>query len=126
MAKTVAIVDDNKYAIDLLTKFFKEEMQFEVVGFGFDGNAGLDLYRKYKPDLITIDIVMPNKEGVTVIEEIIKEFPEARILIISGSQGDILIECMQAGAIDVIKKPLAFHDRVFREAFKDIVTRIFT
>ena len=126
MAKTVAIVDDSKYTIDLLSKFFKEKMRFDVVGFGFDGNAGIDLYRKFKPDLITTDIVMPNKEGVTVIKEIIEEFPKARILIISGAQGDVLIECIQAGAIDVIKKPLAFNDAIFCEAFKDIVTRIFT
>jgi two-component system chemotaxis response regulator CheY len=124
MAKNVVIVDDSKYILDMLVKFFKETMQFNVVGTGTNGNEAIELYRKHKPDLMSLDITMPNKDGAEVIDEVIKEFPDAKILIVSAVRGESLIDCVQAGAADFVSKPLTFHNPAFIKHFVEIVNQI--
>jgi two-component system chemotaxis response regulator CheY len=124
MAKTVMIVDDSTFVINTLTGFFKETMRYTVVGASTNGLEAIGLYRDLKPDLLTLDISMPVFNGLEVIEEIIREFPDARILVISATRGEILLDCEQAGAADVIKKPLMLQDPAFVLQFKEIVDRI--
>jgi two-component system chemotaxis response regulator CheY len=124
MARTVFIVDDSTFIINTLTKFFRETMQFDVVGATTNGMEAIALYRTLKPDLMTLDITMPIFSGLEVIEEIMKEFPDAKILVVSATRGDILMDCELAGAADVIRKPLMFQDPGFVKNFSDIVNRI--
>ncbi|HMA65167.1 MAG TPA: response regulator, partial [Chitinispirillaceae bacterium] len=98
---------------------------FEVLGTGNDGNEAIDLYQKYKPDLITLDITMPNKDGIDAMKEIIKQFPEANILMISAVRGNAMLECMSAGAKGYVEKPLKFADTEFVSDFKETVNEIF-
>jgi two-component system chemotaxis response regulator CheY len=124
MAKTVVIIDDSKFIIDALVKFFTAKLRFEVIGTGRDGIEAIELYRKKKPDLLTLDITMPNKDGTQVIGELLKEFPDAKILVVSAVRGVALIECVDAGAANFISKPLTFHNPAFVEQFENIVNKI--
>jgi two-component system chemotaxis response regulator CheY len=124
MPKTVVIVDDSTFIINTLTKFFKETMQFAVVGATTNGMEAINLYRSLKPDLLTLDIAMPVLNGFEVIEEIKKEFPDAKILIISAVRGDMLMDCELAGAADVIKKPLTINDPIFMRELVEIINRV--
>jgi two-component system chemotaxis response regulator CheY len=124
MARTVVIVDDSRYIIDLLSKFFQEKMQFSVIGTGTSGRDAIELYRKLKPDLLSLDIVMPNQNGFAVIEELIRTFPDAKILIVSAVRGESLIDCVNKGAADFISKPLTFHNPAFVRHFEMIVNQI--
>jgi two-component system chemotaxis response regulator CheY len=124
MTKTVAIVDDSKFMLNALAKFFTETMQFTVIGASTNGMEAIGLYREFKPDLLTLDISMPILDGLEVVKEIIGEFPDAKILIVSATRGQILFDCEQAGAADFIAKPLLFHDPAFVKRFRDIVCRI--
>ena len=56
MGKTVVIVDDSRFLIKQISDFFEKQLEFTVCATGFDGNDAVTLYRKYKPDLITLDI----------------------------------------------------------------------
>lgn len=72
-----------------------------------DGQGAIDQYKQNKPDLVFLDIVMPNKDGNTAIEEIIGYDPEATIIIASsvGTQSE-LKKAIEAGAREFIQKPL--------------------
>jgi two-component system chemotaxis response regulator CheY len=66
----------------------------------------VDRYRELKPDLVTMDIVMPDKGGIDAVRDIVREDPEAKILMCSamGQQG-LVVEAIQAGAKDFVVKP---------------------
>jgi two-component system, chemotaxis family, chemotaxis protein CheY len=125
MAKTVVIVDDSKFLIKQIAQFFEKNLGYQVVATGIDGNEAVDLYRKHKPDLITLDITMPNKDGQQAMKEIYTEFPKANILMISAVRGDAMLECMKMGAKGYIEKPLKFNDVEFVKDFQETVEEIF-
>jgi two-component system chemotaxis response regulator CheY len=125
MSKTVIIVDDSKFLIKQIVEFFEKQVGFEVLGTGNDGNEAIELYQKYKPDLITLDITMPNKDGIDALKEIIRQFPQANILMISAVRGSAMLECMSAGAKGYVEKPLKFADTEFVNDFKETVNEIF-
>ncbi|RKZ49038.1 MAG: response regulator [Candidatus Parabeggiatoa sp. nov. 3] len=126
MSKTVVIVDDSKFLIKKIVAFFENEMTYQVVAQGYDGNDAVALYREHQPDLIALDITMPNKDGQQAMEEILAEFPDANILIISAVRGDTVLECMDTGAKGYIEKPLRFNDPEFIQDFKETLDEIFT
>jgi DNA-binding NarL/FixJ family response regulator len=67
---------------------------------------------------------MPNRDGMDAIKEIIKEYPNANILMISAVRGSAMLECMNAGAKGYVEKPLKFADSEFVNDFKDTVNEI--
>ena len=79
---------------------------FEVVGEASSGVEAVKRYKELKPDLVTMDIVMPDMGGIDAVREIIDEDPDARILMCSamGQQG-LVVEAIQAGARDFVVKP---------------------
>ena len=121
MSKTVVIIDDSSFLINQVAAFFNNELQFNVVATGKDGNDAVRLYREHKPDLITLDLTMPNKSGIEAIDEILNEFPEANILVISAVRGDTILQCMSKGAKGYIEKPLKFKDPDFIADFKETI-----
>ncbi len=108
--KRVVIVEDSPLSSGQLVEFFSSKMGFEIAGIGIDGNAALNLYRTHNPDLITLDITMPNKDGETATKEILKEFPHAKILIVSALHGDVTLRCLSAGASGYFPKPIKLND----------------
>ena len=72
-----------------------------------DGQGAIDQYKQNKPDLVFLDIVMPNKDGNAASEEIMKDDPDATIIIASsiGTQSQ-LKKAIEAGAKEFIQKPL--------------------
>jgi two-component system chemotaxis response regulator CheY len=125
MSKTAVIVDDSKFLIKQIVEFFENQLGFQVLATGNDGNEAVELYRKHKPDLITLDITMPNKDGMDAMKEIIKEFPSANVLMISAVRGSAMLECMNAGAKGYVEKPLKFADSEFVNDFKETVNELF-
>ncbi|MBF0102337.1 MAG: response regulator [Desulfobacterales bacterium] len=124
MSKTVIIIDDSEFLIQQLKKFFINELKLNVVATGKDGNEAIALYRQFHPDLITLDITMPNKTGEDAVKEIIAEFPDAKILIISAVRGDSILDCMAYGAKGYIEKPLYFSETEFVDDFKKTIEEI--
>lgn len=124
MNRTVIIVDDSKFLIKQIVDFFEKQLSFTVLATGNDGNEAVELYRKHKPDLITLDITMPNKTGAEAMKEIVAEFPEANVLMVSAVRGESMLECMNSGAKGYIEKPLKFNDAEFVADFKDTVAEI--
>lgn len=125
MSKTVLIVDDSSFLSKQIADFFTNQMKFQVVGVGKDGNEAIELYNQHKPDLVTMDLTMPNKDGKTAIGEILRDHPDARIMVISAVKGNTMLECMKMGAKGYVEKPLKFSDPVFVDDFKASIDEVF-
>jgi two-component system chemotaxis response regulator CheY len=105
MSRTVLVVDDAIFMRTMIGDILKQA-GFEVVGEASSGVEAVQKYKELGPDLVTMDIVMPDMGGIDAVREIIKEDPEARILMCSamGQQG-LVVEAIQAGARDFVVKP---------------------
>ncbi len=107
MAK-VLVVDDALFMRKMLSDILKKE-GFEVVGEADNGKDAVEKYKELKPDIVTMDIVMPKMEeidGIGAVKEIIKINPEAKIIMVSAmGQHALVVEAIQAGAKDFIVKP---------------------
>jgi two-component system, chemotaxis family, chemotaxis protein CheY len=125
MSKNVIIVDDSAVLIKQLRTFFEGQMGFTVLATGSDGGQACDLYRKHRPDLITLDITMPNKDGMEALAEILAEFPGANIMMISAIRGPTMTRCLKLGAKAYMEKPLRFNDAQFVEDFKASLQEVF-
>ncbi|MCE5168066.1 response regulator [Paenibacillus profundus] len=119
MAKRILIVDDAAFMRmmirDILTK-----NGFDVVGEASDGAQAIEKYKEHKPDLITMDITMPEMDGITALKEIRKIDPSAKVIMCSAmGQQAMVIDAIQAGAKDFIVKPFQA-DRVIEAINKTL------
>jgi len=107
MAK-VLVVDDALFMRKMLSDILKKE-GFEVVGEADNGKDAVEKYKELKPDLVTMDIVMPKMEeidGIAAVREIVKTDPQDKIIMVSAmGQHALVVEAIQAGAKDFIVKP---------------------
>ena len=102
----VLLVDDHLVVRMGLSAVLREVPRLQIVGEAETGVQAVDKYRSLKPDLVTMDIVMPDMGGIDAVREIIKEDPGAKILMCSAmGQQALVIEAIQAGARDFVVKP---------------------
>ncbi len=102
---TVVVVDDSKTMRQHL-RMLLEELNYVVVAEGSDGAEVRELYEKHRPDLVTVDIVMPGKDGVEATRELLEAHPEARVVMCTGmSLREQGLACKKAGASQFLVKP---------------------
>ncbi|CAM4340909.1 response regulator [Paenibacillus phoenicis] len=119
MANRILIVDDAAFMRmmirDILTK-----NGFEVVGEAQDGAQAIEKFKELHPDLITMDITMPEMDGIAALKEIKKLDPNAKVIMCSAmGQQAMVIDAIQAGAKDFIVKPFQ-SDRVIEAINKTL------
>lgn len=118
MAKTVLIVDDALFMRNLLRDIF-EEAGWEVVAEAENGLKAVEKFRVHQPDLVTMDIVMPEMGGIDAMKRILVEYPQARVVMCSAlGQERMVMEAIKAGASDFIVKP--FQDSQVLEVVKRV------
>ena len=119
MAVRVLVVDDAAF-MRMMVKDILTKNGYEVVGEAENGMKALEKYQELKPDLTTMDITMPEMDGISAVKEIKKVDPNAKIVMCSAmGQQAMVIESIQSGARDFIVKPFQ-PDRVL-EAVKKAV-----
>jgi two-component system chemotaxis response regulator CheY len=85
-------------------------MNFEVVAQGGDGNEAIKIFREGTPDLMTLDLTMPNKNGIEALREILRISPQAKVIVLSAIKDKAMIdEALALGAKGFISKPLQFN-----------------
>lgn len=109
--KKILIVDDAQFVRNKIRKVV-EKMDFaEVAGEASNGDDAISLYKELKPDLVTMDLVMPNTDGIKAIEEIMKIDKNAKIIVVSAmGQTLSILEATEKGAKDYIRKPFREED----------------
>ena len=105
--KKLLIVDDTLFIRETIKRMLDEvDVDIEIVGEADNGEDAIRLYREKRPDLVTMDITMPNKNGLEATKEICAEFPDAKIIMVTavGQQKNV-ITALENGATDFMTKP---------------------
>lgn len=113
------IVDDS----NIVRRRIERSQQFDdlqVIGMAANGIEALDLARRMDPDLVTMDLTMPQMDGIECITQLVKLKPELRILVISAlTDKATAVEAMERGANGFLNKP--FSDRELNEAIAELM-----
>jgi two-component system chemotaxis response regulator CheY len=105
MALRVMLVDDALFMRNMLKDIFIRA-GYEVVAEAENGEMALNLYEESRPDLVTMDIVMPRKSGIEALQDIMAAHPEACVVMVSAlGQDSLVFEAVESGAKDFIVKP---------------------
>ncbi|MFE5319591.1 response regulator [Paenibacillus sp. NPDC056579] len=116
MANRILIVDDAAF-MRMMIRDILSKNGYEVVGEANDGAQAIEKFKELRPDLITMDITMPEMDGIAALKEIKQIDPNAKVIMCSAmGQQAMVIDAIQAGAKDFIVKPFQA-DRVI-EAIK--------
>ncbi|BFT73789.1 response regulator [Paenibacillus sp. P36] len=105
MKNTILIVDDAAFMRAML-KDMLLALNYVVIGEGRNGLEAVQLYKRLKPDLVTLDITMPEMDGIAALKEIKQLDPQAKIIMCSAmGQQKLVVDSIQAGAKDFLVKP---------------------
>ncbi|WP_339175560.1 response regulator [Solibacillus sp. FSL R5-0691] len=105
MSKRILIVDDAAF-MRMMIKDILTKNGYEVVGEAADGIQAVEKYNELRPDLVTMDITMPEMDGIAALKEIKGTDPNAVVIMCSAmGQQAMVIDAIQAGAKDFIVKP---------------------
>ena len=115
----VLIVDDAAFK-RMMIKDILEKNGYEIAGEAANGAIAVEMYNKEKPDVVTMDITMPDMDGIEAVKNIRANDPNAKIIMCSAmGQQSMVMDAIKAGAKDFIVKPFQ-PDRVL-EAVKKVV-----
>ncbi len=105
MSAKVLIVDDAVFMRTVLRKMLEEE-GYEIVAEAGNGVEAIKLAGEHQPDIVTLDITMPEMDGVTALPDIIKSSPNSKVIMCSAmGQQPMVVEAIKNGAKDFIVKP---------------------
>jgi len=105
MATQVLLVDDTAFMRHMLRNILTRE-GFEVAAEAGNGRQAVEAYRQARPDLVIMDITMPEMDGIAAVREIAGQDPAARIVMCSAlGQQELIIAALEAGARDFVVKP---------------------
>lgn len=111
----VLVVDDSAFARKVLREVLSASPLVEVVGFARDGLEALERIEELKPDVLTLDLLMPNLDGIGVLRAL-PAIGRPRVVVVSISDQDsaLGVEALHLGAVDVVEKPTALAtDRLY-------------
>lgn len=105
MGKRILIVDDANF-MRMIVKDTLIPQGFEICGEASNGNEAVRQYERLKPDLVTMDITMKEKDGLQAAREILSHHPDARIVMVTAlGQEKVLMDCLSIGVKDFVVKP---------------------
>ena len=103
--KNVLIVDDSKFMRILLQKILTKHC-FTIIGEAEDGEQAVQQYSKLRPDLVTMDIIMPNMDGLEASKQILQYDPDAKIIVVTAlGQEQLIMDAIKLGVKEFVIKP---------------------
>ena len=103
--RSVLVVDD-AYFVRHIIKRYLNELHFGEIYEAEDGEQLLEQYRLHKPDLVFMDLIMENMNGLIALDRLLQAHPHAKVIVISAVDiADLIRECIHIGAFDFIVKP---------------------
>ncbi|MFP4052354.1 MAG: response regulator [Phycisphaerae bacterium] len=105
MSIRVILVDDHQVVLDGLQGLLSDEPDIQVIASADNGRTAVDLAREHKPDVVVIDIAMPQLNGIAAVRQILSASPQTRVLALSmHTGGQIVTDMLQAGAVGYVVK----------------------
>ncbi len=105
MARKLLVADDALIIREMI-KDAAQEAGWEIVGEAEDGQAAIEQYKDLNPDAVTLDLVMPEHDGLHALRGIMNDDPSAKVLVVSAlEQKTVLRDAFRLGAADFIVKP---------------------
>lgn len=119
------VVDDSAFARKVLRETLSTSRAIEVVGVARDGLEALEKIAELRPDVVTLDLVMPNLDGLGVLRALPREGAPAVVIVsISDSNSAVGIEALQMGAVDLVQKPTALATDRLYELSTELVSKV--
>lgn len=105
------MIADDSDSIRLVLNDILSIGEHEVVSEAIDGDDAVKKFAESKPDLVLLDLAMPKKDGLQVLQEIMDIDPNAKVVLITASEDQkIISQCMEKGALSYIAKPFDFNN----------------
>lgn len=123
----VLIVEDSPTVRDMLAYIFEKDPEIEVVGRAMDGRRGVEMAERLHPDLITMDVVMPDMDGLEATRRIMSRSPTPILIVTAYADSpelNVIFEAMKAGALDVVAKPTGFGEAKEDDWGRDLVSKV--
>jgi two-component system, chemotaxis family, chemotaxis protein CheY len=107
MKKRIVVVDDSFYMRTML-KNMLTDAGYEVVGEAANGQTALDLVRETSPDLVTLDVILPDNTGLSVLKGIKQYKPDVKVIMVSAVGQEVIVnEALEIGAQAYVVKPFS-------------------
>ncbi len=105
---TAIVIDDDHDAVDVFCEYL-ELMNIHVLGKGYNGKDAVDMYLRFRPNVVFLDVMMPDYDGIYALEKIKQINPHASIIIITADQTEEREnKLVELGASEIIYKPIEF------------------
>lgn len=111
----VLVVDDSAFARKVIREVLSRDPAIEVVGIARDGLEALEKLGELRPEVMTLDLLMPELDGLGVLRAMPKDSPTRVVVVsVSGSDTELAVEALETGAVDLVTKPTALAtDRLY-------------
>ena len=107
MTIRIVVADDHPIVLDGLAQLFSVERDCEVLARAMNGEEALQAVRRYRPDILVLDIRMPGKDGLTVLREMKRDAVSTRVVILTAMDNDEVVEAIRLGVRGIVVKDMA-------------------
>jgi two-component system, chemotaxis family, protein-glutamate methylesterase/glutaminase len=120
----VLVVDDSAFARKVIRDVLVRDREIEVVGIARDGVEALDKIAELRPDVVTLDLLMPDLDGLGVLRALGDDAPRVIVVSIAPADSELAIEALERGAVDVVTKPTALATDRLYELSSELVGKV--
>jgi len=122
----VLIVDDSAYSRTVIGQMIKSDERLEIIGVATDGVDAITKTLRLKPDVITLDLEMPNMDGFTFLRWLMRECPTPVLVLSSKSDSRSIFRALELGAVDFLVKPESRNLKGIEGIRDDLVAKLYT
>ena len=123
----VLVVEDSPTVRELLVYLLEEDPEIQVVGQAVDGRQAVEMTAQLQPDLITMDVVMPDMDGLEATQRIMAQHPTPILIVTAHADSaelNVAFEAMKAGALDVLAKPVGLGEEENGDWERELVVKV--
>lgn len=123
----VLVVDDSAFARKVVREILSTSPRIHVIDIARDGLEALEKITELKPDVVTLDLVMPHLDGIGVLQALPKEgAPRVVVVSTSDAESELGVQALQSGAVDLVQKPTALATDRLYELSSELIEKVET